>query len=150
MVAGPHCHRHKLHLHRHRRHWTPGRRGGVTHYLLPTVYGIPSLLVGGRFQRFTTMPAIRHVSSDGVRIAIQCDHKDPLRPNLPCKKFVTITQHVDGPRARWLAKLWLLERCDPTIKSREVHVRDVRVHELDFFKFGRTEADLDAEAARRG
>ena len=74
------------------------------------------------------------------------DHKDPLRPNLPCKNFVTITQTVDENRARWLAKLWLLEGCDPSSDDREAHVKGVKVHELDFYKFGETKADLDAEA----
>ena len=76
-------------------------------------------------------------------------HKDPLKPNFPCKKFVTITATVDEDRARWLAKLWLLEGCSPTIKTRSGHVKDVRVHDLDFYKYGPSEADLDAEAARR-
>ena len=53
---------------------------------------------------------------------------------------------MDEHRARWLAKLWLLEGCDPSIDDREAHVKGVKVHELDFYKFGETEADLDAEA----
>ena len=47
---------------------------------------------------------------------------------------------------RWLAKLWLLEGCDPSIDDREARVKGVKVHELDLYNFGETEADLDAEA----
>ena len=75
-------------------------------------------------------------------------HKDPLKPNLPCKKFVTVTATVDEDRARWLAKLWLLEGRSPTIQTRSGHVTDLRVHDLEFYKYGPCEADLDAEAAR--
>ena len=73
-------------------------------------------------------------------------HKGDVRPNLPCNTFVTITQTADEHRARWLAKLWLLEGSNSEIQDRAAHVRGVKVHELDFYKCWETETDLDTEA----
>ena len=105
------------------------------------------------FGRWSISRIVSHATGRTlVGIGANCHakhHKDPLRPKLLCKKFVTITSTVDENRARWLAKLWLLEGCDPLIQDRDGHVMDVKVHEIDFYKYGPTEADLDAEAARR-
>ena len=85
-----------------------------------------------------------------VGIGANChEHNDPARPTLPCNRIVTITATCNEDRARWLCKLWLLAGCKCSLQERRDHVHGVNAHELDVDELGETEADLDAEAARR-